>query len=169
MNSLALAQIYEPVPSDEVLLFQIASQMKKTGLPDVFIAAATRTALQYEGVADLVKMWAHESDVKERDEIVADIQEMIDACAQHEKAEYPYIKFSDLETIAKHVREFKDALLESVNKEGGINHLAKLTGIPQPSLSRFFNSNAMPQRGTLLKIGKALKLDAVRLATQWSR
>lgn len=108
-------------------------------------------------------------DSNEREEIIADIQEMVDACAQPGNAEYPFIKFNDLETIALHIREFKDSLLHIVIEKGGINQLADLTGIPQPSLSRFFNSNAMPQRSTLLKISKALKLDAVQTETPWSR
>jgi DNA-binding phage protein len=56
-----------------------------------------------------------------------------------------------------------------VTKHGGISKLSDLTGIPQPSLSRFFNSSSMPRRTTLLKIAKALKLDAVKTATEWSR
>lgn len=169
MNALALSKYYDHTSHDEVVLFQIANDMKLKGLSDSFIAAAIRTALDYEGVADLVKMWAEETDAQELVEIVADIQEMIEACSQHEKIEYPYVRFNDLETIAKHIREFKDALLERVDKEGGVTHLARLSGIPQPSLSRFFNSNAMPRRSMLLKIGRALRLDAVQLATEWAR
>lgn len=169
MNALALSKNYDHTPHDEVVLFQIANEMKSNGLSDSFIAAAIRTALDYEGVADLVKMWAEETNTKERDEIVADIQELIEACSQQEKIEYTYVRFNDLETIAQHIREFKDGLLERVDKEGGITHLSRLSGIPQPSLSRFFNSNAMPTRSMLLKIGRALKLDAVQLATQWAR
>lgn len=113
-------------------------------------------------------MWADENDPKEQDEIIADIQEMIDECGQLNKEEYPYIKFNDLDAIAKDIRQFKDALLLIVNERGGISHLSKVTGIPQPSLSRFFNSNSMPHRSTLLKIGKALNLDALTLSTHWS-
>jgi hypothetical protein len=39
---------------------------------------------------------------------------------------------------------------------------SKITGIPQPSLSRFFNSNAMPRRQTLIKIASAMKVDAIK-------
>lgn len=156
-------------PQQEVALFQIAAKMKAEKLSDEFIAGAIRTALDYEGVADLVLLWANETDPVERNEIIADIQEMIEACSQPAKVEYPYIKLNDLNAIAEDIRKFKDGLLEQVIKRGGIKHLSELTGIPQPSLSRFFNSNTMPQRSTLLKIGKALKLDAVQLATEWAR
>ena len=150
-------------------LFEIATKMKTAGLPANFISDAVQIALKFEGVYDLVKMWLEESEPKERNEIVADIQDMIDDCAQTERTEAPYVKFNDLDAIAKDIRTFKDSLLVEANNQGGLTKLAELTGIPQPSLSRFFNSGSMPRRLTLLKIAKALKLDAVRVATEWSR
>jgi DNA-binding phage protein len=94
---------------------------------------------------------------------------MIDDCTKQEKEEGAYIRFNDLEAVAKDIRAFKDSLLEEVDKAGGVKHLSELTGIPQPSLSRFFNSTSMPRRSTLLKIAKGLKLDAVKIGTQWAR
>jgi DNA-binding phage protein len=108
-------------------------------------------------------LWKNEIDKKERNEIISDIQDLLDDCNQNRKAEEVYIKFNDLETIAKNIRSFKDSLLQIVNEHGGISYLAGLTGIPQPSLSRFFNSNAMPHRSTLLKIAKALELDEIKM------
>jgi DNA-binding phage protein len=94
---------------------------------------------------------------------------MIDECSQKEKIEGTYIRFDDLNEIAKHIRSFKDQLRLIVSKNGGIKALATLTGIPQPSLSRFFSSNTMPRRVTLLKIARALKLSQIQIATEWSR
>ena len=54
-------------------------------------------------------------------------------------------------------------------EQGGISKLADLTGIPQPSLSRFFNSNAMPRRDTVLKIAKALNIDQIKIDAFWCR
>ena len=79
------------------------------------------------------------------------------------------MRFDDLEQIAKDIQFFKDNLRIIVEKNGGIKNLSKLTGIPQPSLSRFFNSNAMPRRVTLLKIARALNLSQVQIATEWIR
>lgn len=150
--------------SDEQLhLFQIAFQMKSADLPSDFIVASVKCALEFDGVADLMRLWEEETDQKERDEIVADIQDMINACAQTGIKEERYVRFNDLDTIAKNIRVFKDGLLSEVVERGGISELAKLTGIPQPSLSRFFNTNTMPQRSTLLKIAKALNLDEVKV------
>ncbi len=114
-------------------------------------------------------LWADEKDHEEKKEIIADIQDMIDACEQKEKFEEMYIKFNDLEAIAKNIRAFKDSLYQMVMERGGISKLSELTGIPQPSLSRFFNSNAMPRRATVLKIAKALNLDEIKLDIMWSK
>lgn len=153
----------------QVELFEIGTKMNRAGLPADFVASAVRCAMDFEGVYDLMILWRDEKDKKERQEIIADIQDMIDDCAQSEKKEAVYIRFDDLETIAKDIRKFKNELLMLVNERGGITKLAELTGIPQPSLSRFFNSSSMPRRTTLLKIAKVLELDAVQIASEWVR
>jgi len=156
-------------PDLKVELIEIGHGMNEAKLPHKFIAAAVETAFKFEGVYNLMKMWVEEDDKKERDEIVADIQDLIDDCSQKEKVEGVYVRFDDLERIAKNVREFKDNLRLLVDKHGGIKKLAELTEIPQPSLSRFFGSATMPRRVTLLKIAKALGLSQVEIATEWSR
>jgi DNA-binding phage protein len=156
-------------PDLKVELIEVGHMMNKAGLPHKFIAAAVETAFEFEGVYNLMKMWVEEADKKERDEIVADIQDLIDDCSQKEKVEGVYIRFDDLEAIAKDVHKFKDNLRMTVEKNGGIKKLAELTGIPQPSLSRFFGSATMPRRATLLKIARALNLSQIEIATEWSR
>lgn len=154
--------------SCQMRLFSIALKMEAAGLSDFFIVNAVKTALEFEGVADLMELWMEEDDEKLRDEIVADIQEMIEDCAPKEKTEEIYIKFNDLDAIAKNIRAFKDSLYQLVIDRGGISRLSELTGIPQPSLSRFFNSNAMPRRSTVLKIAKVLDLDKLKIDILWS-
>lgn len=161
------AQVLES--NRQVELFEIGVKMKQQKLSSNFIVAAVRTATEFEGVYDLMKMWEAESDKKDRAEIVADIQDMIDDCNETEVGESPYVKFTDLDKIAQDTQKFKDNLRMIVDSRGGIGELAKLTGIPQPSLSRFFASASMPRRSTLLKIARALKLDAVAIATEWTR
>jgi DNA-binding phage protein len=156
-------------PSEQVKLFAIAIQMKKAGLADSFIVNAVQIASEFEGVADLMQLWTDETDETEKEEIIADIQDMIDACAQKEKSEEIYVKFNDLDAIAKNVRAFKDSLYQEIMERGGIGKLSELTGIPQLSLSRFFNSNAMPRRATLLKIAKKLNLDEIKIDLLWSK
>jgi DNA-binding phage protein len=150
-------------------LITIGSAMLQGGLPAQFVADAVETAFRYEGVSDLVKMWREDTDVNERAAIVADIQDLIDDCAKNGYSEGAYIRFNDLEAIAKDIRAFKDSLRVLVDERGGVGMLADLTGIPQPSLSRFFESVSMPRRATLLKIAKALGLGEVHIAAHWSR
>jgi hypothetical protein len=82
--------------------------MNKAGLSTTFISEAVETALEFEGVYDLMKMWAEEKDSKEKEEIVADIQDLIEDCSQKDKIEAPYIRFDDLEMISKNIRKFKE-------------------------------------------------------------
>lgn len=163
MNAQAL------IAHKNVELIEIGHQMNQKNLSEEFIAAAVQTAFEFEGVYDLMKMWSEETDEDEKNEIIADIQDMIDECTQREKIEGTYVRFDDLEQIAKHIRSFKDNLRITVDENGGIKALVKLTGIPQPSLSRFFSSNTMPRRVTLLKIARALGLSQVQIATEWTR
>jgi len=155
--------------SSEVKLFKIAAKMEKEKLPNIFIVNAIKTALEFEGVSDLLNLWSEEDEKNEKKEIISDIQDMIDACNQKETPEEMYVKFNDLEAIANNIRAFKDSLYQKVMRQGGISKLAALTEIPQPSLSRFFNSNAMPRRATVLKIAKALNLDEIKIDVLWLR
>jgi DNA-binding phage protein len=160
-----LAYSYEQVhltSSQDVTLFHIAQKMKESGFSADFISSAIRTALYYEGVADLVFMWEQETDANEREEIIADINELIEDCNREPTEEGTLFRFNDLDMIRKDIRKFKDSLLKLVDEQGGISLLSKMTGIPQPSLSRFFNSNAMPRRQTLIKIASAMKVDAIK-------
>ncbi|PIQ27165.1 hypothetical protein COW36_16565 [bacterium (Candidatus Blackallbacteria) CG17_big_fil_post_rev_8_21_14_2_50_48_46] len=154
-------------PTQKLALFGIAERMRCSGLSAEFIATAVETALVFEGVYDLMNLWDTEDETSERQEIIADIQDMIDECGQTQKVEGVYVRFNDLETIAQHITAFKDSLRIKVEENGGISKLSELTGIPQPSLSRFFGSASMPRRVTLLKIAKALQLSQVEIATEW--
>lgn len=156
-------------PDIKMELMEIGIQMHKAGLSNKFVTDAVGTAFEFEGVYDLMKMWAEEEVPAEKEEIVADIQDLINDCTQKEKVEGVYVRFDDLEGIAKNIRGFKDSLRIKVDGLGGIGELSKKTGIPQPSLSRFFNSASIPHRATLLKIAKALGMSQVEIATEWSR
>lgn len=153
----------------EMYLFQIATEMKRTGLSDHFIVSSVRAALASEGIFDLMEMWKTEKNKNERDEIIADIQELLDDSEQKSVVELTSIRLNDLDAVSKNIRAFKDSLLTKVIEHGGISRLSELTGIPQPSLSRFFNTNTMPRRATLLKIAKALNLDELKIDKMWDK
>ena len=59
-------------------VYQIASKMAETGLSKDFIADAAKMALEYEGVHDLMVLGEIEIEQSERNEIIADIQDMVD-------------------------------------------------------------------------------------------
>jgi DNA-binding phage protein len=126
-------------------------------------------ARDYEGVYDLMMMWSEVLDTAERDEIVADIQDMIDECSEPVgPRKERYVRFDDLDWIANNIMKFKDNLRREVDTQGmTLTQLAERTGMPLPSLSRFFNNASMPRRATLLKIAEALDLSAVEIATDW--
>jgi hypothetical protein len=83
-----------------VEIIEIGHQMNLARLPKNFVAAAVETAFEFEGVYDLMKLWADETDQYERDATVADIQDMIDECSQKEKIEGVYVRFDDLDQIS---------------------------------------------------------------------
>ena len=64
---------------------------------------------------------------------------------------------------------FKTKLRDVVDKNGGVSDVARLTGIPQPSLSRMLNSPSMPRRTTLYRIANALGLSEGDIVTDWAR
>jgi hypothetical protein len=65
-----------------MILFEIALEMDREKLPPLFIVSAVRAALDLEGVADLMKLWRDEEDQEEKNEIIADIKDMLDAYFQ---------------------------------------------------------------------------------------
>lgn len=159
------------ITSDEqkVRVYEIATEMKRKGLSVHFISACVAQALEYEGTHDLMVLWAEAESEVERNEIVADLQDEIDARSEAPKkpVKKPNVKFDDLDAIAKDVIRFKNALRKVVDRHGGIAKLAEKSGLPQPSLSRFFNSASMPRRSTLYKIAEALNLTEKEIVNEW--
>ena len=93
----------------KVKVYEIAANMKANGLSTEFISDAVEMALAYEGSHDLMVMWAEEKEQKERDEIIADIQELVDDHKESPKTplKKPYVRFDDLDKIANDVVKFK--------------------------------------------------------------
>jgi DNA-binding phage protein len=153
----------------QLKVYEIATAMKVAKLSAKFITDSVKLAFEYEGAHDLMVLWSEADDQKEKDEITADLQDEIDTHQELPKkpTKKPYIKFDDLDAIAKNIEGFKKNLRRVVDRHGGIVELAKKTGIPQPSLSRFFNSQSMPRRTTLYKIADALGLSENEIITDW--
>jgi DNA-binding phage protein len=161
---------FRTTDKQKVRIYEIAASMKEHGLSDSFIAKSVKLAEYYLGAFDLLELWEREEDEKERGQIVADLQDEIDEFKglPTEPEKKPYISYKDLELIAKDVTGFKEHLKTKVDQWGGISKLSRVTGIPQPSLSRFFNTSSMPRRTTLYKIAEALNLSEKEIITEWA-
>lgn len=156
----------------KVEVYGVATTMKHAGLPDRFIQAAVEVASEYEGAYDLMVLWRDTDDEEARADIVHDLQEAIDEREEQQPdrvEEKPYIHFDRLGDVAGKVIDFKRRLRAKVDAWGGVSRLSRETGIPQPSLSRFFNSASMPRRVTLYRIARALDLPENEIVTDWIR
>jgi DNA-binding phage protein len=146
----------------------IVFKMQEEGLAREFAFQVFCFAEKYEGIADLLKLWINESDQHEKDEIVADLHDEIEELQNTEILQpSKYIHFDNLDEIAKNVMEFKKSLRIEIERWGGLTKLAKATGIPIPSLSRFLNTPALPRRVTLEKIAKAMHLKESEILSKW--
>ena len=160
---------FKTSPEQHLEVYGIATAMKTAGLGASFITDCVKLALEYEGAHDLIALWAEAESPNEKNDIIADLQDEIDTHQELPKkpAKKPYVRFDDLDAIAKNIEGFKKNLRRLVDRHGGIVELAKKTGIPQPSLSRFFSSQSMPRRTTLYKIADALGLSENEIITDW--
>jgi hypothetical protein len=152
-------------------LAEIVVAMERGAVDRTFIAAAWELACSDQGVFDLMALWRDTPDPKERAEIVADIQESISDYedAPPKPLRKPYVKFDDLDEIARRVLEYKKHLRDLIDRNGGVSAVAERSGIPQPSLSRMLNSASMPRRSTLYKIANAIDAPESEIVTEWAR
>lgn len=63
------------------ILLGIGNKMRREGLTGEFVTNAIETALEFEGVYDLMVLYDEETDVHEKEEIIADIQDMLNECS----------------------------------------------------------------------------------------
>lgn len=163
-------QAYDEQPSSDLHVLDILNEMRQQGLEGAFICSLMENCQRFEGLRDLMEMWFAEIDVKERDKIIVDLQESLDdiESAPQRPEGRPYLRFDDLDEIRTDVVAFKETLRAEIDRQGGISELARKTGIPQSSLSRFFSSNSMPRRTTLFKIARALNLPETAIGFKWT-
>jgi DNA-binding phage protein len=152
-------------------VFAIATEMARAGVPRPFVVAAAELAQRSEGAYDLMVLWKAAETEEDRGATISDIQELLDDEDDQPTGveTKPYLRFDHLDDIAKSVMTFKAKLRKKVEAAGGISELARKSGIPQPSLSRFFNTASMPRTKTLYRIAEALGLDESEIVTEWRR
>lgn len=155
----------------ELHYLDILNAMRNAGIEVALIRSLMEYCYHYEGLRDLMELWFEEEDTTERTNIIVDLQDALEDIVDTSPniEERPYLRFNDLEDIRKDISQFKLRLREEVDRHGGITELARKTGIPQPSLSRFFSSSSMPRRTTLFRIAKALNLPESAIGFKWVR
>jgi hypothetical protein len=118
----------------------------------------------------MLQLWS-ESEEQERDEIVADLEEMVEEFQNRPTGpvELPYVPMGKLPSLANRVVEFKKFLKEKVDKHGGVSAVAKKCKMSQPGLSRFLNSASLPRKSTLEKLAKALELSQKEMGFEWTK
>lgn len=163
---------FKTSPEEVLALASIMVEMKNAGLDHEFIVKASELARTDQGIYDLMALWMDAPGAPaERDEIIADLQESMDdyAEAPQEPLRKPYIKFDQLDDVARRVMAEKAKLRQLIDKHGGVSAVAQKSGIPQPSLSRMLSSPSIPRRSTLYKIANALDLSETEIAMEWTR
>lgn len=162
-----------PTTSEQKLkLAAFVVEMAKTELDREFIVNAWELAGVDQGVYDLFELWAQtENDPDERDQIIADIQDLLEEHrdAPKEPLRKPYVRFDQLDDLAQRVMAEKAVLRKLIDQHGGVSVVAQKSGIPQPSLSRMLNSPSVPRKSTLYKIANALDLPEKDVAFEWTR
>jgi DNA-binding phage protein len=155
--------------NNKLHVLDILNEMRHQGLESAFIYSLMENCQCFVGLTGLMELWFEETDSKERNEIIADLQEALDdiQSAPQKPENRPYLRFDDLEEIKSDVIGFKQRLRVEVDRQGGISNLSRKTGIPQASLSRLFASASMPRRTTLFKIARALELPETAIGFKW--
>lgn len=161
---------FQTTSAQVIELAAIVTKMAKAGIDSEFIVKAEAIARTDQGAFDLMSLWL-ESKGAERDEILADLQDTVDDYADAPQAivEKPYVRFDELDGIANQVAAAKEKLRKIIDQHGGVSAVARLTKIPQPSLSRMLNGVSIPRRSTLYKIAKALHLSETEIVMEWTK
>lgn len=163
---------FQPTADQILEISAITTEMlQNSNLPREFIAQVDSIARAWEGVYDLMVLWRNAPAGTDREEIEADLNEIVDDItdAPPEPAKKPYIPFDELTNVAGQVLAFKKKLRTLIDQHGGVTEVARKSGIPQPSLSRMLNSHSMPRRTTLYKLADAMGVAETEVVTDWVR
>ncbi len=164
--------IFKTTPDEKLRVYELALKMRKDStLSDSFVSSVIDLAVMDQGVFDLLQLWDEATETEDKEAVIADLQDAVDddKSAVAGPIVKPKINFSNLDEVIKDVAAFKARLRIIVDQRGGITVLARNTGIPQPSLSRFFSSASMPRRTTLYKIAIALDLEERDIVSDWAQ
>ncbi len=154
-----------------IRLAHIVVEMNAAGLDQAFVRRAHDLAREDQGAYELLELWSEEDDQAEREEILADMQEMLDEADDlpTRPLEKPYIGYDQLADVATRVRAHKQHLRRLIDANGGISEIARRAGMHQSALSRLLSSASMPRRTTLYRIANAMGVSEADVATDFVR
>lgn len=158
--------------ADKIL--QISHKMKAEGLPSDFILGVCSMAKSTNAILGLMSLWEAETELEEKNEIIADLQSHLDDKEFFDSQKdlpvvRPKVDYNDLGEVISSVSDFKKRLKAIIDQHGGVSKVAEKINMPQPSLSRLLNSGSMPRKSTLHKIANALDLPEKSIVTEWTR
>ncbi len=154
----------ERTAGDTRQLLQHAQDLLDAGCEPILVGDIVRVSFESDGVFGLLQLWANEPDPTERAEILRELRLGVEDWDSPLPVVVGKLEDMDLDWIADNTMLFKDQLRILVDQRGGLTELALRVGMSQPSLSRFFASDSVPRRATLLRIAAALGLGSFPLA-----
>ncbi len=161
---------FQTTPEQVLKVAKYAVQMGETGLPHAFVVRALQLAQVDQGAYELMELWAESDSSADKGALIADLQELIDDHDELSGVETRApISLEAIDDVSRKIAEHKRKLRELIDRRGGVAKVARLTGIPQPSLSRMLNSGSMPRKTTLLRIAQGLKIDESQIIAEWTR
>lgn len=162
---------FQTTPQQRLQAAKLAVSMAASGLSEDFVGRALELASTDQGVFELMELWGEADNPHDRDEAIADIQEAIEEAAEDRQGilQKPRLDFDRLDGVVASIVDHKKRIRQLIDQAGGVSQVARLSGIPQPSLSRMLNSASMPRRSTLFKIARALDVEESEIVTEWWR
>ena len=163
--------VFKTTDEQKIRLASIVTEMDKQGLSSSFVVSCMTLADEDQGAFELMDLWSRLGPGNDRDEVIADLQEMVDEAAELPSVPLrkPYLRFEQLDDVVDRIGKDKKRLRELVDKHGGVTVVAQRAGMHQSALSRLLNSASMPRRTTLYRIANALDLPETDIVVEFVR
>jgi len=103
-----------------------------------------------------MKMWRDETDRAEKNEIEADLQEILDNLDQKGITYLP-LDCTKIDELLEKIIAFKKDLRLQVEAWGGVNKLANAMQVPVPYIERVLSNGAEPKQNFLDKVSGVIQ------------
>lgn len=88
---MSFENIQNDNPGYNLHVLDIFNEMRRSSIESTFICALMENYQRYEGIRDLMEMWFEETNIKERDKIVADLQDCLHDIENLSQKIFPYL------------------------------------------------------------------------------